>query len=140
MFDSYTETTLEYYPERCINCRRCTQVCPHGVFSEGPERAELVHPEGCMECGACALNCPVQAIEVRSGVGCAWAMISAALRGKTWTAESAPAGVLKTPVAGTGRRSTLLAVRAVMKLPPVAREDKYHTSPLSLNHHSTLKY
>jgi hypothetical protein len=36
-----------------------------------------------MECGACALNCPVQAIEVQSGVGCAWAMISAALRGKS---------------------------------------------------------
>ena len=28
------------------------------------------------------LNCPVQAIEVQSGVGCAWAMIGAALRGK----------------------------------------------------------
>ncbi|MBP1929080.1 NAD-dependent dihydropyrimidine dehydrogenase PreA subunit [Methanolinea mesophila] len=82
MFDSYVETTLRYYPERCINCRRCTQVCPHGVFSEGPERAVLRHPPDCMECGACALNCPVQAIEVQSGVGCAWAMISAALRGK----------------------------------------------------------
>jgi hypothetical protein len=35
-----------------------------------------------MECGACALNCPVQAIDVQSGVGCAWAMISAAIRGK----------------------------------------------------------
>jgi ferredoxin len=74
--------TLRYYPERCINCRRCTQVCPHGVFAEGPEHAELVLPAACMECGACALNCPVQAIDVQSGVGCAWAMISAALRGK----------------------------------------------------------
>ena len=83
MFDSYTETTLRYYPERCINCRRCTQVCPHGVFSEGKEQAILENPRACMECGACALNCPVQAIEVQSGVGCAWAMISAALRGKS---------------------------------------------------------
>jgi ferredoxin len=82
MFNSYRETSLEYYPDRCINCKRCTQVCPHGVFAEGAEHAELVYPASCMECGACAVNCPVQAIEVKSGVGCAWAMIGAALRGK----------------------------------------------------------
>ncbi len=82
MFDSYEETTLRYYPERCINCRRCTEVCPHGVFTPGDERADLARPAACMECGACALNCPVQAIAVQSGVGCAWAMIAAALRGK----------------------------------------------------------
>lgn len=82
MFDSYRENTLVYYPERCINCRRCSQVCPHGVFAEGEETAVLVHKTRCMECGACALNCPVQAIEVQSGVGCAWAMISAAIRGR----------------------------------------------------------
>jgi hypothetical protein len=35
-----------------------------------------------MECGACQLNCPSGAIAVDSGVGCAAAMIKAALRGK----------------------------------------------------------
>jgi MinD superfamily P-loop ATPase len=49
------------------------------LFREKKPRAV---PASCMECGACALNCPVQAIEVQSGVGCAHAMISAALRGK----------------------------------------------------------
>ncbi len=82
MFNSYLETSLRFHADRCINCKRCTQVCPHGVFSEGTEHAELVRPESCMECGACAGNCPVQAITVESGVGCAWAMIGAALRGK----------------------------------------------------------
>jgi len=82
MFNSYAENTLHYHEDRCINCKRCTQVCPHGVFAEGVEHVELAHPSVCMECGACTLNCPVQAIEVQSGVGCAWAMISAALRGK----------------------------------------------------------
>ena len=82
MFDSYTETTLQFHPERCINCMRCLQVCPHAVFSAGTETVRLEHPAACMECGACAGNCPVQAIEVQSGVGCAWAMISAAIRGK----------------------------------------------------------
>jgi NAD-dependent dihydropyrimidine dehydrogenase PreA subunit len=92
MYDSYTETSLKYYPDRCINCRRCTQVCPHAVFAEGPERVELARPAACMECGACALNCPVQAIDVQSGVGCAWAMISAALRGKDMDTECSCGG------------------------------------------------
>ncbi|WP_394697754.1 hypothetical protein [uncultured Methanomethylovorans sp.] len=49
---------------------------------EGKEHVELVKPAACMECGAYAKNCHVQAIEVESGVGCAWAIIGAALRGK----------------------------------------------------------
>jgi hypothetical protein len=32
-----------------------------------------------MECEACALNCPTGAISVQAGVGCAAAVISAAL-------------------------------------------------------------
>lgn len=82
MFNSYIDNTLQYCPEKCINCLMCTQVCPHGVFTEGKDHIELIQAAACMECGACALNCPVQAIEVQSGVGCAWAMIGAALRGK----------------------------------------------------------
>jgi len=92
VFDSYKDTSLRYYPERCINCKRCTQVCPHGVFAEGAEHAELARPSACMECGACAGNCPVQAITVRSGVGCAWAMIGAALRGKDMDTECSCGG------------------------------------------------
>jgi NAD-dependent dihydropyrimidine dehydrogenase PreA subunit len=91
-FASYTETSLNYYPERCINCKRCTQVCPHAVFAEGKDHVDLAQPASCMECGACALNCPVQAIEVQSGVGCAWAMINAALRGKDMDTECSCGG------------------------------------------------
>jgi NAD-dependent dihydropyrimidine dehydrogenase PreA subunit len=60
----------------------CSSVCPHGVFVTGERRAELKKPEACMECGACQLNCPVDAIAVDSGVGCAAAMMRAALKGK----------------------------------------------------------
>jgi NAD-dependent dihydropyrimidine dehydrogenase PreA subunit len=87
MLDSYTYSSLRYDSDRCINCGRCTQVCPHAVFEKGPERVALAHPAACMECGACALNCPADAIVVQSGVGCAWAMIAAALRGKNMDTE-----------------------------------------------------
>lgn len=73
----------------------CTKACPHGVFTEGEKgkgHVELTEPESCMECGACAANCPVQAIEVESGVGCAWAMIGAALKGKDMDSDAVCCG------------------------------------------------
>jgi len=60
----------------------CSIVCPHGVFSTFGRVAEIVRLQACMECGACQLNCPPSAIKVNSGVGCAAAMILAALKGK----------------------------------------------------------
>jgi len=80
MFNSYKVNTLQYVPELCIGCTMCWEVCPHGVFAEG-KTAQLVKQRACMECGACALNCPTNAIAVQSGVGCAAAMIKAALTG-----------------------------------------------------------
>jgi NAD-dependent dihydropyrimidine dehydrogenase PreA subunit len=74
--------TLEYYPEKCINCGMCIAVCPHAVFAPNGKAVEVVRHEACMECGACQLNCPTGAIAVDSGVGCAAAMIYAALTGK----------------------------------------------------------
>jgi NAD-dependent dihydropyrimidine dehydrogenase PreA subunit len=74
--------TLAYDASLCINCGMCAIVCPHGVFAIGPSAAELIRWEACMECGACQINCPTGAITVDSGVGCAAAMIAAALTGK----------------------------------------------------------
>lgn len=82
MLNAYRTNTLRYDPKRCTNCRMCSTVCPHGVFAAGDGVAQLVHHEACMECGACQLNCPVDAIMVESGVGCATAMIQAALTGR----------------------------------------------------------
>ena len=80
--DENAINTLRYRPGRCIGCGRCAEVCPHRVFEMVERKARLVEAERCMECGACQVNCPAQAIEVESGVGCAHAMINAALRGK----------------------------------------------------------
>lgn len=86
--------TLQYDPELCIGCEMCSIVCPHAVFAMNGRVAQLVHPEACMECGACQINCPPGAITVDSGVGCAAAMIRAALTGK------------KEPPCGSGSESS----------------------------------
>ncbi len=80
MFNSYQETTLKFDKDKCIGCGKCSAVCPHRVFSLNNGKAELTNPLACMECGACQLNCPTDAITVESGVGCAGAMIRAALK------------------------------------------------------------
>ena len=79
---SYIKNSLKYDPELCTGCGMCRIVCPHGVFKQNDRKAELNHSEDCMECGACSINCPAGAISVESGVGCAYAMIYAALTGK----------------------------------------------------------
>lgn len=82
MFNAYLENTLVYDSELCNGCANCVAVCPHAVFAMQGRLAQLIHPQDCMECGACQLNCPTSAISVESGVGCAAAMIRAALLGK----------------------------------------------------------
>jgi ferredoxin len=83
MHDAYATNTLEYDVEKCSGCGMCSTVCPHAVFVQPGDVAELVHYEQCMECGACSLNGPTAAIVVESGVGCASALMFAALRGKS---------------------------------------------------------
>jgi Fe-S-cluster-containing hydrogenase component 2 len=57
----------------------CIVVCPHAVFGMDNGKAHLEDRDACMECGACAMNCPVDAVSVKAVVGCAAAVINAAL-------------------------------------------------------------
>jgi len=52
------------------------EVCPHAVFGVQNGRVTLQDRDACMECGACAKNCPTSAIQVRAGVGCAYAVLA----------------------------------------------------------------
>jgi len=79
--DANSINTLRFYPGRCVRCGRCREVCPHGVFAFDDGKIKLEAPERCMECGPCQRNCPAAAIAVDAGVGCASAMIRAALTG-----------------------------------------------------------
>lgn len=74
--------TLQFDEALCNGCAICVDVCPHAVYLIVERRARVVQGDACMECGACQLNCPTGAILVESGVGCAQAMINAALRGQ----------------------------------------------------------
>jgi NAD-dependent dihydropyrimidine dehydrogenase PreA subunit len=82
MFNSYLENTLVLDEQKCNGCTMCVVVCPHQVFTMVERRARISNSAACMECGACQVNCAVAAISVHSGVGCASAMINAALSGK----------------------------------------------------------
>jgi len=69
--------------ERCIGCGMCLSVCPHEVLGRENGKVRIAQRDACMECGACAANCPAEAIRVRAGVGCAAAVINAALGRKS---------------------------------------------------------
>lgn len=73
--------TLKLDIDKCTGCGMCTVVCPHAVFGREGNKVVIVDRDACMECGACSQNCPADAIEVRSGVGCAAGIIQGTLAG-----------------------------------------------------------
>ena len=76
-------TTLRLLKDKCVGCGMCLTVCPREVLAQNNGTVMITHRDACIECGACARNCPVMAITVRAGVGCASAIINAALGRKS---------------------------------------------------------
>ncbi len=75
-------SSLQLDKSKCTGCRMCTIVCPHAVFEMTDKKAFITDVDKCMECGACAKNCEWNAITVRTGVGCAYGILSGMLTGK----------------------------------------------------------
>jgi NAD-dependent dihydropyrimidine dehydrogenase PreA subunit len=73
--------TLQLTDTACIHCGMCSEVCPQGVFEKKAGKIFIGNRDRCMECGACMVNCPVAAVTVKTGVGCAAAIIYGALKG-----------------------------------------------------------
>lgn len=74
-------STIVLDQKKCVGCKMCIDVCPHAVFSQAGKKVTICDRDACMECGACALNCPVDAISVKKGVGCAFAIINGIMSG-----------------------------------------------------------
>lgn len=89
MKDKYLKnvSTLKLYSEKCVGCGRCIEVCPHKVFNLNAGKVEIISKDSCMECGACSKNCAFNAIEVKSGVGCAYGIIMGWLLGTEPTCD-----------------------------------------------------
>lgn len=73
--------TLKLEKEKCIACGMCLTVCPHEVFVLENKKVKIAKFNSCMECGACGKNCPTAAIDVKPGVGCAYAIIIGKITG-----------------------------------------------------------
>lgn len=73
--------SLEFFPDLCVGCGICIEVCPHGVFELRNKKAVILDRDQCMECGACVNNCAFGALNVNKGVGCAAAVINSIISG-----------------------------------------------------------
>lgn len=53
---------LFYFPERCIQCGKCHDVCQDDALNYDPERGPEIARENCTSCGQCADVCPTDSL------------------------------------------------------------------------------
>ncbi len=57
------EMELSFFPNRCIGCGTCIDVCPNPPVIR-PDGSMGLDLKNCIRCFKCALNCPAEAIEI----------------------------------------------------------------------------
>ncbi len=73
--------TITIDETKCMGCEACLDVCPRNVIALEEDIARLVRPDDCLECGACQMNCAFSAISLRTGPGCAYAVLNGWAKG-----------------------------------------------------------
>ena len=53
---------LEFYPDRCIGCGKCLEVCPTGAQGVDAEGAHVIDREACVNCMKCVDTCYAEAL------------------------------------------------------------------------------
>ncbi|MBF0565239.1 MAG: 4Fe-4S dicluster domain-containing protein [Nitrospirae bacterium] len=89
-------STLKAFPENCAGCGKCLDVCPHSVLTMAARRISIHDIDRCMECGACTNNCAFEALKVKTGVGCASAIINGFLTNSAPSCDCGAAGSVGT--------------------------------------------
>lgn len=72
-------TTLQLAKDKCIGCCMCVKVCPNAVFKVINKKEIIIDKNLIVVFGACSINFPEGAITVKTGVGCATAVITSIL-------------------------------------------------------------
>ena len=49
--------------DKCIGCKRCSEVCPGSLIDVREGKACMVYPRDCWGCVSCVKECPVGAID-----------------------------------------------------------------------------
>lgn len=60
---------VNFFPEKCIKCLRCLQVCPASALRFLPQNKKLYYEyreDRCVFCGLCEEVCPTQAIKLEN--------------------------------------------------------------------------
>ncbi len=59
-----SHTEILVYPERCLACDRCREVCPEGAILVAPEGKRGIDRSRCTRCGECVTECPAGALRM----------------------------------------------------------------------------